>query len=446
MFHWICPECGREIAPTVRECSVCDPVAATVENALAGEVEAPARASKEESGPAMSMELPVLESAAVEVAPVPAILPKSDTFSVPAARFDARSPRLAQGFDSALPQFGIWAAGVDPLDHLSAMLDSLEPEPPLSRDPLPLPPPVLPTAPLSLHACIAELQPIEARASFPLALLETAQMVSESPSLTLGTRLPLEFVGQATSRPLGAKLLSLQGPPLEPVRPKTSPLELAPPMAPLGKYSPLAGRPLRPAVPETQILKKDCAPRVTLPGPMLTHRLVKFADRELNPIAPAMLGVRKRLIPGWMVSALIIGTLLGAGFTSVMSLVRSADGKQPSVTEAAAPVVPSVPASPVAQPLEVTGFRIQMDPGKKSAIEYLVVNHSASRVTGVTVNVMLYATDAKAGQPPLCKFQFAAPDLGPFQSKDMTSAIDPVTRPVALPDWQNLRAAVDIAQ
>src|SRR5579863_4563800 len=28
MFHWICPECGREIAPTVRECPACDPRAA----------------------------------------------------------------------------------------------------------------------------------------------------------------------------------------------------------------------------------------------------------------------------------------------------------------------------------------------------------------------------------------------------------------------------------
>jgi hypothetical protein len=25
MFHWICPECGREIAPGVKECPVCDP-------------------------------------------------------------------------------------------------------------------------------------------------------------------------------------------------------------------------------------------------------------------------------------------------------------------------------------------------------------------------------------------------------------------------------------
>src|SRR5437764_7524886 len=44
MFHWICPECGREIAPTVRECPACDPAAVTVESARAGDVEAPARA------------------------------------------------------------------------------------------------------------------------------------------------------------------------------------------------------------------------------------------------------------------------------------------------------------------------------------------------------------------------------------------------------------------
>src|SRR6266853_635651 len=44
MFHWICPECGREIAPTVRECPACDPKAVIAEPALVGVVEAPARA------------------------------------------------------------------------------------------------------------------------------------------------------------------------------------------------------------------------------------------------------------------------------------------------------------------------------------------------------------------------------------------------------------------
>src|SRR5580765_5846999 len=58
MFHWICPECGREIAPTMRECPVCDPVVATVETALAGEVEASARAGKETAAPAVRVTAP----------------------------------------------------------------------------------------------------------------------------------------------------------------------------------------------------------------------------------------------------------------------------------------------------------------------------------------------------------------------------------------------------
>ena len=85
-----------------------------------------------------------------------------------------------------------------------------------------------------------------------------------------------------------------------------------------------------------------------------------------------------------------------------------------------------------------------MGPAKKSEIQYLVVNHTPLRVTGVNVNVTLYAADAKAGQPALCTFQFAAPNLGPFQSKDMTSAIETTVRTVNVPDWQDLRASVEI--
>src|SRR5579872_4481522 len=62
MFHWICPECGREIAPTIRECPACDPAAAIVETALAGEVEASARAEKEVVAPALSATAPATET------------------------------------------------------------------------------------------------------------------------------------------------------------------------------------------------------------------------------------------------------------------------------------------------------------------------------------------------------------------------------------------------
>jgi hypothetical protein len=498
MFHWICPECGREIAPTIRECPVCDPVAATVETALAGEVEAPARAGIETPEPGAIVSAPAVathpepkprqpiapsvaassETAPVDIEPVqtslPQILPPPSSPPALAAHIESVSPLVARssasvtrqdaGDEVALPQFGAPSPGGDPLGHLSSMLmssmldstrDPNSPEPPLSREALPLPMRAASSVPASLRAFIAELRPAGAAPRIPLTPKQQRQTAPVPPRLTNPLPLPLRSSQQAPTPPLGAKLLALPLQPQDSVRPTTSPLQPAPALAPLRSYSPLEGRPLRPAIPQVQLLKKECGPRTTLPGPMLTRRLVKFLDRELVPISPGFLKVKKRLIPGWMATALILGTLLGAGFTSVISIVRPAVEAKPSAAAqttseaaptASAPEVASVNASTLAKAIEVTGFRIQMDPTKKSEIQYLVVNHTPARFSGVTVYVTLYAADAKAGQPPLCKFQFTAPNLAPFQAKDMSSAIERVARPGSLPEWQDVRASVEIGE
>jgi hypothetical protein len=127
----------------------------------------------------------------------------------------------------------------------------------------------------------------------------------------------------------------------------------------------------------------------------------------------------------------------------------SGDSKQNAVAVLETPpttTATNTGAPPLAKPLEVTGFRIQIDPAKKPQIQYLVVNHTPTRLNGVTVSVTLYALDAKAGQPPLCKFHFAAPNLAPYQAKEMSSALEQISRPYTLPKWEDLRAAVDVAQ
>jgi hypothetical protein len=458
-----------------------------VETALADEVEASARAGTEAAAPAAGTHLetqsepqshqPIApEVAAKTMAPPvhsapaapPALAARIESTSPLAARISQRVAKhdAEDATDALLPQFGARSAGGDPLEHLSSMLVSSmldavrEPgpaEPPPSRDTLPLPMRGASNVPASLRAFIAELRPVGAQPRNPLTPDQQRQTAPEPPLLTKPIPLPLQASRQAPAPPLGAKLLALPVQPPQAVRPSTRPWEPEPPLAPLGHYAPLEGRPLRPAIPKVLLLKKDCGPRTTLPGPMLTRRLVKFLDRELGSIPPEFLRVKKRLIPGWMATALILGTLLGAGFTSVISIVRpTAEAKSsaaaPTNTPAAAapvaatPEVANVGAAPLAKAIEVTGFRIQMDPAKKSEIQYLVVNHTPARFSGVMVYVTLYTADAKAGQPPLCRFQFTAPNLAPFQAKDMTSSIERVARPVSLPDWQDLRASVEIGE
>jgi len=503
MFHWICPECGREIAPTVRECPVCDPAAATVEAALAGEVEAPARAGKPAAPPATSVgpaaagpqrEPKPFEPIAPRVAVTPVIAPVHPApihptpvqptpvqpatiqpATIPAAPVPAPSTitRPAQAAPPAL------AGHLEPVSPLAArssqsiakqdikedaLLPQLAPpsmrrpsapEPPPAWEALPLPMVTASDIPASLRAFIAELGPASAEPRIPLTLGQQRHRVPEPPPLTNPIPLPLRSSPQASAAPLGSNLLALPVDPPPAVQPSVRPWEPEPPLAPLGNYSPLEGRPLRPAAPWVQLLKKECAPRTTLPGPMLMRRLVKFMDRELTSLPPEFLRVKKRLIPGWMATALILGTLLGAGFTSVISIVRPTAEAKPSAaaqTDSGAaaavstPPVAGVSASPLAKAIEVTGFRIQTDPAKKSEIQYLVVNHSSARFSGVTVYVTLYAADAKAGQPPLCRFQFTAPNLAPYQAKEMASAIERIARPVSLPDWQDLRATVEIGE
>jgi hypothetical protein len=38
------------------------------------------------------------------------------------------------------------------------------------------------------------------------------------------------------------------------------------------------------------------------------------------------------------------------------------------------------------------------------------------------------------------------PDLGPYESREMVSPIERITRPGVLPDWQDLQVAVDVVQ
>jgi len=56
----------------------------------------------------------------------------------------------------------------------------------------------------------------------------------------------------------------------------------------------------------------------------------------------------------------------------------------------------------------------------------------------------LRAATAKSGQPPIAKLTFRSPALAAFEAKEMFSSIERTTTPVDLPDWQDLRADVDV--
>jgi hypothetical protein len=300
MFHWICPECGREIAPTVPECPACDPKAVIAEPALVGVVEAPARALNGEA-PAfpLSVEAPP-HAQSVEVLPraVSSALvrfrpPEFVDVVAPTSVVPDESDDLPQLMPSPFARNG----SLGELAMVIGLLDDATPDPVMAAK-IPV---SLRAAPPALKARIPELTP--ARETSPHVLPLPASGLSR----TTPERQPPLVETQAESR-----LPEAHPPPLPAQAPVTalapSRASLAaprgtryagpaPPLAPLVTYSPLAGRPLRPAAPKRPRPQLDSTRRVTLPGPMLTPALVSFKDRELSPILREARRARNFAIP-----------------------------------------------------------------------------------------------------------------------------------------------------
>ncbi len=99
---------------------------------------------------------------------------------------------------------------------------------------------------------------------------------------------------------------------------------------------------------------------------------------------------------------------------------------------------------PLAKYLELSGYRItETAPGKLS-IKLAVVNHSEADIGDLTLKIKLITTAAKPDEPPITEFEAKVPALGPQELKDVTATAATKLRIYELPDWQFIRAAVEI--
>jgi len=303
------------------------------------------------------------------------------------------------------------------------------------------------SVPPAVYSLVQTLRPPEDPRGAKPAVVEASNNRKEAamPPVQLKVALPLPSARPAAT-PEPPPVLPVPNVAGKVVGPATPKPYLAPPLAGLVRYSPLAGRPLRAAVPRAVVLKDDAKHRITLPGPMLTPRLVKFSNRELKAVFPKALRQHKRVLPTWLLASMLGTGVVLLGYSGVFSSVPRSSADTRSDSPDALAANHSTGSNPLSRMVEVTGFRVMMDPAKKSEIQYLVVNHSPARFAEATVYVTLRAADAKPGQAPLCKFSFTAPDLGPYQSREMISMIEKLNRPISVPEWQDLRADVEIGQ
>jgi len=219
---------------------------------------------------------------------------------------------------------------------------------------------------------------------------------------------------------------------------------VAPALAPFQDYYKAADRQMRAVDFDTPTAEATALPRITLPGPALPRELMSLQAAGLVPIRRR---VDARQSGGFM-KYVVVGILLTAGVATYSMMPGSSTSAPPRPTPEPAPEPPVSAQSTrstnsLARFVEVTGVRF-MEVNKKPQIHYLVVNHSNALLNSMTVYVTLRASNAKPGQPPIARLTFRSPALAAFEAKEMFSSIEHAIGPLDLPDWQDLRADVEV--
>ncbi len=183
----------------------------------------------------------------------------------------------------------------------------------------------------------------------------------------------------------------------------------------------------------------------TLAGPSLPPQLLNFHKNS------SLRGNRRRM-PTWPLALLVVLAVFLGGGSLYQYLTQDRDAKAvsaaapaPSSKAAPAPRVRVVEEHPAARSVEVAGVRVVSGPNKKPQLEYIVINHSSNELTGLNVRIAVRSVEALA-DAPLFSVSSIVASLGPNQSREIRTDLDPSVQPSAIPDWQSLRTEVLVAR
>lgn len=155
----------------------------------------------------------------------------------------------------------------------------------------------------------------------------------------------------------------------------------------------------------------------------------------------------RREVPAWLAAVLTVAVLGGALF-GLYRYVSSGGAKQGAGQKAAPFERPAPQASasshPFAKYIEVTGVRFLEKEDKTLAARFLVVNHSPAQLGGFRLRITLEAANSPPGEAVIAVVDAAPGAIAPHGSKEMEAPLVTHLKMYELPDWQFVRARVEI--
>jgi hypothetical protein len=498
MLYWICPECGHECSPAIRECPTCTAPPCTAPQEIG------ANASRDLYSLAQNFQSPPstgLSTAAASAAAVAIQEPREPELSdhlapldslairpIRPARLEAvnlsptpvpvriSSPAVAQSAAPTRSEFGLPPAGPAPAGEVS-----FRPAPAAVQSAaITGPAEPLPSRRQAVAFVRAEL-PVPEHSGISVANLAQMSDTQFKPVLPHqngqpkdGLSQPLANQPQPGKPSLAASQLKVAGASLadllHALKVTTEELDQAAIReihAAFGQQSgvPLLSAPAEiitaPAPPAAQWMHSQ-KPQFSSVAPSDRSSAALFAGPQAPPLAgpslpPQLLNfdqqnsslrTNRSRMPSWPIS-LLLATIVLLGVVSLFQYfsqdrdtTAASVAVPPPVAKAApAPHAPVVAEHPAARSVEVAGVRIVMGANKKPQLQYIVINHSSNEITGLNIRIAVRSVDGLA-DAPLFSVSSPVASLGPNQSKEIRTDLNSAVPAAAIPDWQSLRTEI----
>jgi hypothetical protein len=520
MLYWICPECGHECSPAVRECPTCtastssppakstspEPAAAAFQTeasnqllALAHNFEAPAQrppmaatnGHEPSSLSAVAVAEEVIAPPSTEPEPAQELAPLDKNSTRPArpgpiaslvsspapVPTSTRAPAFAPTAPHKNGEFTLAPAGWTPAGEISFQavpgggLNVVSP----AVEPLP-------SSRRSVAFRRAPLQASDRSGTIPTGELAQLSLVvspansgsksgpAPSPAsagatpffVASGLRLGGESLRESLAGLLNALKTSaeeLERSSIEAIRATfeeqpslgllPAPAEIVTAPAPAATQWLRSGKLKLYAVPpeytgRTAVLAGPQPP--TLAGPSLPPQLLNL-DRLHSG-----LGRHRQRWAKWPLSFVGVTIVILGLVSALQYLIQDRDTKAATAgatvqvaKAASAPHLPVLQEHPAARSVEVAGIRILTLPNKKPQLQFIVINHSASELTGLNIRIGVRSVDTPS-DAPLFTVSSVIAALGPNQSKEVRTDVSSAIPASEIPDWQSLRTEVLIGR
>jgi len=503
MLFWICPECGRECSPRVRECPACTQTSENV-----APVPAYAAETMSVTDGILAMAETLQEAHQTAEALVPAQVAASSLNGAAAnghpTQLTILDAATATEDDSRLPVVELPSS--ETIDSLvrslveSAAAPESEPEEAeqLTMDPAPPEPSAIPEPVLDTAATAAAIEQLASEwIEDPVAatLLEPPAVVAETfaPVDTAIEQLADEQLAaiEAAAHPdplpasvepetaaegsetLAARAMELQAEVLvdaiaeklqvreSGIRQIVTSFQHAPAAVLLAAPRDILTEPAppdvqwrrtpRPSIPAAKPRHAMAAVQMfgpqplTLAGPSLPIQLRTFTEERTET---QLYGAKRASLPSWVVS-LVVATCLFLGAGSVMQFLTGRREPHAAAAQSTASASNASPAAAVEQHpfsrfIEVTGIRVVADLSRKAQVQYIVVNHSSISINNASIRLAVHSAAESSGAAPLFTVS-AVVSLAPYQSKEIRTDLDSQLRSTAIPEWDNLRPDVQVS-